>query len=153
LSLFEYTGNLIGYFWQGEHGKALKWKGISGAALDKDNSFSKLDIAKVVAEGHRGMVTQLEDYRAKIFHYKFHQVGAIHAKLDSGCFPPFKIETDMADQFKKIFKDFDVNRQLNKDELSAYSEHAVLKSFEVIEKILTLLLDWKITPMPFKLSE
>jgi len=151
LSLFEYVGNLIGFFWKGEHGQSLKWKGVSGASLDKENPFSKKDVSKIVAKAHRELVTHLEEYRAKIFHYKFHETNIFDGGAKEGSFDG-RIEVNMSTRFKKIFKNMDVSCQSNESEILVYSESVVLKSFEVVEEIFIELLKWKIDPMPNKLK-
>ena len=149
LSLFEYIGNLTGYFWKGEQGKSLKWKGIASSSLDNTNDFSKLEIAKVVSESHRKLVTKLEDYRANIFHYQLH-MGAVGTRLE---FPttgnPIKIGIAASDKFKKIFKDYSVDSKEN--ELTAYSRLAILESYKRIIDILNCLLEWPVEPLPRKI--
>src|SRR5713226_8857066 len=144
ISLFEYVGNLVGYFWKGEHGKTLKWKGVAKSALDKSNEFPCLKVANVIANADRQLVTKLEDYRANIFHYQNH-MGAVGTRIE---FPsegnPIKIDIEISDRFKKIFKGFSV--EPNQNELIAYSKHAIMNSFETIEKIMDHFLEWPIEP-------
>lgn len=142
ISLFEYIGNLVGYFWMGEHGKQKGWPGVANSALDKSNDFSRLGVACTIAAAHRQLFTKLEDYRADIFHYQS-RLGGVGTRLE---FPtegnPLRIEIGMSESFKKIFEMSSV--ESNENELIAYSKHAIIKSFEAIEKVMDHLAEWPI---------
>ena len=148
LSLFEYTGNLVGYFLKERHGKKLKWKGVSKSARDKNNEFYKTDIAQVIDKADRNLVTKLEDYRAKLFHYE-NDMGSIGTKIEFASERAIQIQIEMPNSFKKIFKDIEIEEKNN--QLLSYSKYAILSSIEVVLNILTLLQEWEVEAIENKI--
>jgi len=148
ISLFEYTGNLVGYFWKGEHGKKLKWKGVAKSAMDVNSELSKYEIAKIISDADRTLFSKLEDYRAGIFHYK-NQMGTVGTRIEYPSENPIQIQIEASDVFKKIFKGFDI--ESNPNELLPYSKHAILSAINIILNILSLLQKWEIEPIDRKI--
>lgn len=69
ISLHDYFANLVAFTLIGEDKKHIKWNRLVNTAWGKQNSFSKLDIAKDITDHEKNWVSKIQDFRAEIIHY------------------------------------------------------------------------------------
>ncbi len=84
LSLYDYWANLVAFAYIGPQKKRIGWRGLSTAAMDKNNTFSATALAPLIGQHHRFFALKLQDIRAEIIHYEHNEGKSryeIHAEV------------------------------------------------------------------------
>jgi hypothetical protein len=69
-SVFDYMSHTLCYICKTNKSDTLYWTKLASSVRDKNNEFSKLDIAKVIDSMDREFIGKLYDYRSRLLHNK-----------------------------------------------------------------------------------
>jgi len=69
-SVFDYMSHALCYICKTNKSDTLYWTKLASSVRDKNNEFSKLDIAKVIDSMDREFIGKLYDYRSRLLHNK-----------------------------------------------------------------------------------
>lgn len=70
ISLFDYMGNLLGFFYTKGVNRRLKWNGAFSASKDSSHPLGKAAVAGLIQCNHKEWVNKLQEVRSDLAHFK-----------------------------------------------------------------------------------